>query len=346
VNWFVSSARSYTSEAIERWNRFWFQPQAPYTLALIRICAGLMLFYTHLVYSLDMDAMLGSKALVSPSTSYLLNQGADQQVFVWSYLWAIESPALLWLVHIAALIVFAMLTVGLYTRVTSTLAFVITLSYCHRLIGTQFGLDQVNAMLAMYLTVGPSGAVWSIDHWRAQRRAGAELPPVASSWTTVAIRLIQLHMCIIYLFGGIGKMRGEMWWDGSAVWYAISNFEYQSMDLTWMVTWPWLIALLTHVTVFWETFYCFFVWPKLTRPICLGLAVAVHGGIALFLGMKTFGLAMIIGNAAFLYPHTVKGVADRLLRWLPKVSIASAEPVVVKTKRRAASSVNVTEAAL
>jgi hypothetical protein len=54
----------------------------------------------------------------------------------------------------------------------------------------------------------------------------------------------------------------------------------------------------------WETFYCALVWPRLTRPVCLALAVLVHGGIALFLGMITFGLAMIIGNLAFVSPQT------------------------------------------
>jgi hypothetical protein len=344
VSVLLQTVQSYAREAADRWNRFWFRPQEPYTLALIRICAGAMLFYTHLVYALDMNAMLGPSGLVSPSTSYLLNQGVDGEVYVWSYLWVIESPALLWIAHLAALVVFAMLTVGLYTRVVSVLAAVITLSYCHRLIGTQFGLDQVNAMLALYLMVGPSGAAWSIDRLRARRSSGVSTPPAASPWTSVAIRLIQLHMCIIYLFGGIGKMRGEMWWDGSACWYAIANLEYQSMDVTWLVNWPWFIALLTHITVFWETFYCFFVWPRLTRPICLALAVAVHGGIAIFLGMKTFGLAMIIGNMAFVYPETIHAVARWLRRFVPITVETPAEPVAVKTKRRTPGGALVSEA--
>jgi hypothetical protein len=197
------------------------------------------------------------------------------------------------------------------------LAAVITLSYCHRLPGALFGLDQVNAMLAMYLAVGPSGAAYSLDRWLARRggakeRGGSE-PSRNHVSTNIAVRLMQLHLCVIYLFGGIGKMRGGMWWDGSAVWFAIANYEYQSLDITWLVHLPWLVALLTHVTVFWETFYAFLIWPRHTRPLMLLLAVGVHGGIALFLGMPTFGIAMLIANMAFIKPDMIHAIVTRIV---------------------------------
>jgi len=193
-------------------------------------------------------------------------------------------------------------------RVVSVLAWVITLAYCHRLQGALYGLDQVNAMLAMYLMVGPSGETYSVDAWwrrRRARRASETGPfqspqfPAARIGTTIAIRLMQVHLSIVYLFGGISKLKGSLWWDGSAVWFAIANYEYQSLDMTWLAAWPWFIAMLTHITVFWETFYPVLVWPRLTRPIMIMLAVCVHGGIAVCLGMPTFGLAMIIANMAF-----------------------------------------------
>ena len=34
----------------------------------------------------------------------------------------------------------------------------------------------------------------------------------------VATRLLQVHLCVIYMFGGLAKVRGETWWDGSAMW--------------------------------------------------------------------------------------------------------------------------------
>jgi hypothetical protein len=301
------------------WDRFWFTPAEPHTLALIRILGGAMLFYTHLVWSLRLSAFMGPTGWLPRETVALMNQSSDGSIYAWSYLAWTDSPAVLWVLHIAALLVLAMLTVGLFTRVTSILAFVITLSYCHRLTGSLFGLDQINAFIATYLMFGASGAVWSVDRWLAARRG--ELQPAAPSiGTNIAVRMLQVHMCVIYLFGGIGKMRGDAWWDGSALWFGFANLEYQSLDMTWMVYYPWLVALLTHLTVFWETFYCFLVWPKLTRPIMLGLAIAMHLGICFCLGMWTFGLAMIVGNLAFVSPTLVRATVHWLLRPLARLT--------------------------
>ncbi|MCO6456880.1 MAG: HTTM domain-containing protein [Pirellulaceae bacterium] len=307
------------------WDRFWFTPADPHSLCLIRLLGGWMMFYTHLVWTKDLRAFLGPDSWVAPEVVRELHRGST----AWSYLWYVESPLLLWILHLAALVVFAMLCVGYQTRVVSVLAWLISVAYCHRLTGALFGLDQVNTMLAMYLMLGPSGAVWSVDRWLAGRRAGGQLPgPEPSVGANVAIRLIQLHMCVIYLFGGIGKMRGELWWDGFAMWFAAANYEYQSLDMTWIGHLPLVFSLLTHLTVFWETFYCVLVWPRLTRPIALGMAVLVHGGIAIFLGMITFGTAMLIGNLAFVSPRTVRVVVGKLASWWPGqgrgASVASA----------------------
>jgi len=213
--------------------------------------------------------------------------------------------------HLAALLILACYTLGLYTRVTAVLAWIITLSYCHRLVGLQYGLDQINTFLVMYLMLAPCGEVYSLDAWLANR-ANPNKTTTLSTATTIATRLIQLHLCVIYFFGGVSKLRGEMWWDGSAVWFAMANLEYQTLNLTWLIHARWLVALLTHVTVLWETFYCVLVWPRWLRPIILALAVAVHGFIAFALGMITFGLAMISANLVFVPPQMVESAVRRL----------------------------------
>ena len=81
---------------------------------------------------------------------------------------------------------------------------------------------------------------------------------------------------------------------------------------------------MTHATVFWELSYCALVWPALTRPWVLLMAVFVHGGIVLFLGMPTFGLVMLIGNLAFVSPKTVRKVFDPLARRLSLAVVGKA----------------------
>jgi hypothetical protein len=122
---------------------------------------------------------------------------------------------------------------------------------------------------------------------------------------------MQVHMCIVYFFSATGKLLGGSWWAGLAIWYSVGNLEYQSLDLTWLAKHPLLVNFLTHATVFWELSYCVLVWPRLIRPLVIAMAVPVHLGIALALGMPTFGLVMLIGNAAFLSPVLVRRILDR-----------------------------------
>ena len=303
------------------WDRFWFRPEYPHLLSLLRIGMGLMMCYTFLVWAIDLPGFLGPDAWIPPQLARQLQAGG----WAFSYLWHIESIPMLWVVHVLAMAVLVAFTVGWMTRWTSILTAVIVLSYSHRLEGALFGLDQVNAMFALYMAVGACGDVFSVDAWLRRRRgqdggAGGVIPKTS---TNVALRLLQIHMAIIYLFGGLGKARGELWWDGFAMWFAAANSEYQSIPLTAIIYVPFLMAFLTHLTVFWETFYIATVWPKSTRWITLLIALLVHLGIAVHLGMITFGLAMIMGNAAFLSTDWIRGLvgdsSERAIRSTPTV---------------------------
>jgi hypothetical protein len=299
--------RELIRASLAEWNRFWFTPSDPATLGLIRILAGSMLFYTHLVWSFDLESFFGSQGWLSPAAIGQLSGRSG----AWTYFDWIHSTTGLWIAHIAALVVFALLTIGLFSRVMSVLAFFITVSYANRVPLAWFGLDDINALLATYLMVGPCGAAYSLDRWLTRCRTGEPRPVEPSTGANLAIRLMQVHMCIVYLFSAMGKLEGASWWGGQAIWLSVGNLEYQSLDMTWLANHRLLINALTHITVFWELSYCVLVWPRLLRPLVIAMAVFVHLGIALALGMPTFGLVMLIGNAAFISPALVRRMLDR-----------------------------------
>jgi hypothetical protein len=206
--------------------------------------------------------------------------------------------------HVVGLLVVALFTLGAATRVTSVLTFLLTVSYVHRVPGALFGLDQINTFLAMYLMVGDCGRAYSVDRWLARRRG--QTVPERTVLTNIATRLIQCHMCVVYLFAAIGKLQGETWWTGQAMWLSLANYEYQTLDVLWVGQYPLLINLLTHVTLFWEASYIALIWPRYTRPIMLAFAIPLHLGIAICMGMITFGLIMIVGNLAFVPPELTR----------------------------------------
>ncbi len=298
---------------IEAWNRFWFSPTDPTLLGVVRILAGLMLLYTHAVWGLELEAFFGPNGWQSSE----LVQALQHDQFVFSFWWWVPD-GLIHVAHWAALLVLVTFTVGLFAEVTAVLACIVAISYANRAPAALFGLDQINTMLALYLAIGGSGRALSLDRirlrYRRIRRAVDEgshridlaVPPNVRA--NLGLRLVQVHMCIIYLFAGLSKLQGTAWWNGEAMWLAFSNLEYQSADMTWLARFPWLINLITHTTVMWEISFCALVWVPSLRPVMLALAVVLHFGIGATLGMWTFGLVMLIGCTSFLTPTMLQRV--------------------------------------
>ncbi|MDB5340066.1 MAG: hypothetical protein JWN70_5685 [Planctomycetaceae bacterium] len=309
--------RDYFRDLIQttsaNWDRFWFTPADPATIGLLRMLVCGMILYTHAVWSLNLNAFFGAHAWLNRDVVGLMQRDG----FQWSYLWLCESPAVLWTVHGLALAVCLLFMLGVWTRVTSVLTCLITLSYAHRAPEAMYGLDQINGFLSLYLAIAylgitPKGSAYSLDRWWTSRNQPRPLPPASPSITAnIATRLIQVHMCVLYLFAGLSKLQGEAWWDGTAIWGAMANLEYQSLDMLWLVHHPWIVNLMTHVTVAWEITYIALIWGRLTRPIVLALAIPVHLGICCCLGMMTFGSIMLIANLAFVSPALIRAVLDR-----------------------------------
>ena len=327
----ISPAARYLAalarDLAEGWDRFWFTPADPTLLGLIRVLTGLMLVYTHAVWGLDLDDFFGRDPWLSES----LVRSIQSDQYAYSFWWLVPARWA-WGVHAVSLTVLALFAVGYKTRLTSVPALVVAISYAHRVPEALFGLDQINVMLTLYLTVGGAGQALSVDRWLASRRRGQPAsPPAPSVAANLALRLINVHMCVIYLFAGISKLQGEAWWDGQAMWGAFANLEYQSADMTWLARHPRLIELATHVCVFWEMTFCVLVWKPRWRPLVLAGAVALHVGIGACLGMWTFGLIMLVGCASFLPDEAVHAALGALS---PTRSRREASPLRLRRPRR------------
>jgi len=296
-----SQRHGWCAEWLAGWNAFWFTPADPLPLAVVRIATGALLTWSAFVWLLDAPTFFGPDAWLAPHDVWRMND----QPWQWSWFFSVGTPAAARLLTVAWLVAAVCLALGLATPLAAVVSLVGLVSAANRAPLNTFGLDDTLGMLLVPLLVGPSGAVLSLD---AALGRGDPRPSVRAN---IALRLLQVHLCVVYLFSGCGKLLGASWWEGTALWGAIANEHYRTLDLTGLARHPLVVNLLTLATLWWEVGYAALVWPRLTRPAILAMALPVHLGIGLAMGMMEFGLAMLAANLAFVPADMFRALVSR-----------------------------------
>ena len=158
--------REYLRDWKTAWNRFWFSTADPIVLGVMRVLVASILFYTHLVWTLELETFFGDQAVVPETYRYFL---FDQSSWTWSHFDWISGGAAMWIVHWLGLFVVLLWLVGWKTRWTGWQAGLLADFIRQPRYRAQFGLDQINGFLCLYLAIGNCGASFSVDRWLANR---------------------------------------------------------------------------------------------------------------------------------------------------------------------------------
>lgn len=331
--------------------RFWFQPIDPTTLGLIRIATGLVVLYVHLVYCVGLmdyfgpDAWIVNTGLTSKPrpgqegvTDYMrhdfpfeaprsswndLDRELIRGAAYWSIYFHVEDRFWVWTIHSTVLLIMVLFTLGLWTRVTSVLAWMASIQYIQRLQGMLFGLDTMTNLGLFYLMIAPCGAALSLDRWlkvRGERkRLGAAYvprPPEPLVSANFAMRALQINYCLIYLGAGTSKLLGGSWWNGTAPGRFLLNFSFAPFEVG---AYTWLLKELVKHRWMWEMFctfgviftltvelgFPFLVWNRRTRWVMVCGSMLLHTMIALLMGLVTFSLMMLALVLCFVPPEAV-----------------------------------------
>ncbi|VTU01055.1 Thiol-disulfide oxidoreductase DCC OS=Isosphaera pallida (strain ATCC 43644 / DSM 9630 / IS1B) GN=Isop_3458 PE=4 SV=1 [Gemmataceae bacterium] len=244
----------------------------------------------------------------------------------------VTDPTQMALVHAGIIATIVLFTVGLFTRVTSVLVWVACVGYIHRTTQVLFGMDTMMNILLFYLMIGNSGAALSLDRliarYRAARaslkrtgtidantRAFLACPP-PSVGAGFALRLLQVHVCFIYMAAGLSKLKGVSWWSGAAFWEVAVNPEFTPLNFAWyetVIRWmaehKWVYHTVCTVGVWFtlavEISLPFLVWTK-ARWLILLLATAMHAAIGVMMGLNLFELLMIVMFIGFMPDRVIR----------------------------------------
>jgi hypothetical protein len=334
------------------WDRFWFKPSDPIVLGLIRLCVGTLAVYVHLMYTFDLLSYVGPEAWMdqggAQSASHYVRYAlpfyhqpagwvmpddpleliAGRGHFFWSIYYHVQNPAWIYTIHFAIIAIMVLFAIGLWTRVTSVLAWFGAMCYLQRAPTLLFGMDTMLNLLLIYLMIAPCGAALSVDSWLRRRRERAAglgdrpSPPLATA--TLATRLIQVNFCYIYMASGTSKLLGSGWWSGTAIWGTVANSYFAPLDQAWYagalellskhrLAWELSMTAGCVFTLFVEIGLPFLIWNRKWRWWMVSASVMLHTGIGIFMGLVTFSLAMLCMVMSFIPPEAVRELVDRFL---------------------------------
>jgi hypothetical protein len=215
-------------------------------------------------------------------------------------------------------------TLGLFTRLSTVVAWALTCSFHYRLDWVLNGGDAFSRNGLFYLMLSPAGAAWSLDSWRRRRRkvrgTDPERPVTIPPWS---VRLMQIQLCLVYLFTGAAKIAEEVWhgrwttgdWlNGEAIYWVLNDTALTRWPYC-RVTVPLLVCrLLTWGTLFFEIGFPFFVLFRRLRPWLLLGGLTFHLGILAVTEVGWFSHVTLCWYALFLPAEKV----DQFFRWVAR----------------------------
>jgi hypothetical protein len=283
------------------WNRFWFRPVSPAPLGLVRLVTGFLALWWYLSFYPDLEFWYGPQGIIDSQT---LDQWRGPNPVFSIFDWP-QTSASLWFAYWLGLAVLLLFAAGLFSRITSVAALVVVVSLVLRGPMLARPMEDVLAMVMLYICFGPSGGAFSLDRLRQGRTTNGpvSVDPAPSLGANIALRLIQVHLALIHFAMAIGQLRDDSWWMGRAVWGFIGKPESGYIDVTWMSDYMYLLNFWTHGIVVFEFAFALLIWNRLARPILFVAAVVVWGSVGLVSGMLDFALVMLAATLAFVPPE-------------------------------------------
>ncbi|MGV3774525.1 MAG: HTTM domain-containing protein [Verrucomicrobiales bacterium] len=296
------------SEIQAAWNKFFFDPVSPKPIALFRIGIGILAFLNYLLIAPDLFHWYSERGVLTSSVAKTLSGGGGINLL------SALPPTDGWLVafFVVAMLSTVTLTLGFWTRASAAILFLTLASFNHRNTLVLNSGDSILRLASFYLIFSHAGAAYSLERY-LKGRNGKTPPPVklVAPWV---MRLLQIQLCLIYLYTFTWKVMGSMWLDGTAVYYTARLQEFWRFHTPYIFEHMWTIKLWTWATLVLEFALGAFLWIKELRyPILLG-GVLLHLGIDYSMNIPLFGQLMICFYILFVDPADI----DRAMAWVKR----------------------------
>jgi hypothetical protein len=300
----------------ERLRVFLFPPETDRWLGLLRIGLGLQVLFYALSLRSDWNYLFAEpgggligralpEALLSTESPLIPRLGWLVMLIARTGFSESTALSIVWWVLLFA---GCCLLIGFLSRASAILAWFVHLCAAESGGFVSYGVDNFMTIGLFYLMLSPLPDRYSLDQrWR-------KLPPKNPHLLGFFRRVLQVHLCLIYFFGGVAKCLGSGWWDGSNLWRALIRPPFNLIAPEILIRLKYLFPVAGIVICLLEISYPVFIWNRRTRGIWLMCICVMHLAIGLTMGMCLFAFIMIVLNIAAFGPGLDLVWSDKLFR--------------------------------
>jgi hypothetical protein len=300
------------------WDKFWFEPTSPASLALFRIGFG---FIVVLVLSIPIGHSF---------SDWLGPHGLFQFDLVQKIVWRNwprydcfqllgDNEALANLYFLSIVLAAFSVCIGFLTQFsTAYLALGLISLDNHVALILPEGSDTLLRLCAIFLAFSPAGEMYSVDALiKGADQSKGEI--LGSPW---AQRMIQLQLCFAYGETGLTKMFVPGWWDGSYLYYASHLQELIHLPAFGFFDNIWMLRVSSWLTILAEFSMVFLVWIRPIRYLVLIGLIVFHLFVDLFINLPIFEYVFIWTLVVFVYPQDVESFISSSKKLLVRLRVA------------------------
>lgn len=305
-------------KCVKAWDKFFFEEKSTEGLALFRMIWFGITFIYYLFDTGNIADFYGPEAIVSLSTVRAQFPYLHLNIFHFFHSQYEVSLGIFILYGVTLLTSM----IGLFTRYSIIAALILMTSLHQRNIWMLSSAELLVRTITLYLAFSPCGHSFSVDAYLGRFFKKFRKKRI---WPVWSLRLIQIQLSVVYLWTFWHKIKGDTWFDGTAVYYATRLESMTNFPVPYFLDSVPFLKLATWGTLILEFGLGVLIWFKEFRKPLIVLGILFHLGIEYSMSIPYFEFYMMSLLINFFTPEELSSfillIKQKLFSFVPERTI-------------------------
>jgi Vitamin K-dependent gamma-carboxylase len=277
-------------------------------VTIFRIMIGILVLKDFISYFFNSSFLFGHKAIVTYGiyvdiTNYFnlnwlcINFNNNTNIIIFCVLGILFSISFL---------------LGVFTRLSAVFLFFLLFIFKIRALYMLDGADNViSVMLPFFVFLDSYCLIDSLEKYKLKIIAKFEpYVSITGKWFSKAMIL---QICVIYFFASFHKLQGDVWLEGTALYYILNSDDFSASSLNAIITSSIIaVKFFTWFTILFQFAFPFLVWFKKTKYTMLLLGISFHIGIFILMRIDNFSFIMLACYSIFLTDNEYENLIRKI----------------------------------